>query len=113
VADVDHRPAVRGVSDHLPQLLDISGPLVVAQRMLGRRSQLDRPAPYAGMGGDEILQKRKKFLGPSLFYYYQKPVRLICQLVSVPFASRIAIAISRLVVPDIPMIDERLMIPDT
>ena len=34
-----------------------------------------RPSPYAGMGGTEILEKRKKFLGPSLFYYYQKPVR--------------------------------------
>ena len=33
-----------------------------------------RPSPYAGMGGAEILEKRKKFLGPSLFYYYQKPV---------------------------------------
>jgi alanine-glyoxylate transaminase/(R)-3-amino-2-methylpropionate-pyruvate transaminase len=45
-----------------------------------------RPTPYAGMGGDEILEKRKKFLGPSLFYYYQKPVR-ICEPVSVLFAS--------------------------
>lgn len=26
------------------------------------------------MMGDEILKKRKEFLGPSLFYYYQKPV---------------------------------------
>ncbi|WOL13329.1 alanine-glyoxylate aminotransferase [Canna indica] len=29
---------------------------------------------YKGMLADEVLQKRKKFLGPSLFYYYQKPV---------------------------------------
>ncbi|KAL5992254.1 Alanine--glyoxylate aminotransferase 2, mitochondrial [Asimina triloba] len=32
------------------------------------------PKPYKGPRADEILQKRKKFLGPSLFYYYQKPV---------------------------------------
>ncbi|KAL6867198.1 hypothetical protein ACP4OV_015222 [Aristida adscensionis] len=33
-----------------------------------------RPRPYAGMGGAEILDKRKAFLGSSLFCYYQKPV---------------------------------------
>ncbi|RWW86802.1 hypothetical protein BHE74_00004410 [Ensete ventricosum] len=32
------------------------------------------PRPYKGMLADEVLEKRKKFLGPSLFYYYQKPV---------------------------------------
>ncbi|XP_048571825.1 alanine--glyoxylate aminotransferase 2 homolog 1, mitochondrial-like [Triticum urartu] len=36
-----------------------------------------RPSPYAGMGGAEILEKRKKFLGPSLFYYYQKPLNMV------------------------------------
>ena len=35
-----------------------------------------RPRPYAGMGATEILEKRKKFLGSSLFHYYKKPVRL-------------------------------------
>ena len=35
-----------------------------------------QPKPYKGPSADEILQKRKKFLGPSLFYYYQKPVSL-------------------------------------
>lgn len=34
-----------------------------------------QPKPYNGPSADEILEKRKKFLGPSLFYYYQKPVR--------------------------------------
>lgn len=33
-----------------------------------------QPKPYSGLSADEILQKRKTFLGPSLFYYYQKPV---------------------------------------
>lgn len=33
------------------------------------------PKPYKGPSADEVLQKRKKFLGPSLFYYYQKPVK--------------------------------------
>lgn len=33
-----------------------------------------QPEPYKGPLADEVLQKRKKFLGPSLFYYYQKPV---------------------------------------
>ena len=32
------------------------------------------PRPYKGPLTDEIFQKRKKFLGPSLFHYYQKPV---------------------------------------
>ncbi|RWV95425.1 hypothetical protein GW17_00041954 [Ensete ventricosum] len=32
------------------------------------------PRPYKGMLADEVLEKRKKFLGPSLSYYYQKPV---------------------------------------
>lgn len=32
------------------------------------------PKPYNGPLADEIFQKRKKFLGPSLFHYYQKPV---------------------------------------
>lgn len=30
--------------------------------------------PYKGPLADEVLAKRKKFLGPSLFHYYQKPV---------------------------------------
>jgi hypothetical protein len=34
-----------------------------------------QPRPYKGPSADEVLQKRKKFLGPSLFHYYQKPVR--------------------------------------
>jgi len=35
-----------------------------------------QPAPYNGPSADEVLAKRKKFLGPSLFHYYQKPVSL-------------------------------------
>lgn len=34
------------------------------------------PRPYNGPRADQIFQKRKKFLGPSLFHYYQKPVRI-------------------------------------
>lgn len=36
-----------------------------------------RPRPYAGWSGDEILAKRKQFLGSSVFYYYQKPVQTL------------------------------------
>lgn len=32
------------------------------------------PQPYNGPSADEVFQKRKKFLGPSLFHFYQKPV---------------------------------------
>jgi alanine-glyoxylate transaminase/(R)-3-amino-2-methylpropionate-pyruvate transaminase len=32
------------------------------------------PRPYRGPLADEVFQKRKQFLGPSLFHYYQKPV---------------------------------------
>ncbi|KAF2293103.1 hypothetical protein GH714_036741 [Hevea brasiliensis] len=35
-----------------------------------------QPKPYNGPLADEILQKRKKFLGPSLFYY-QKPLNIV------------------------------------
>ncbi|THG10831.1 hypothetical protein TEA_015615 [Camellia sinensis var. sinensis] len=35
------------------------------------------PKPYNGPSADEVLAKRKKFLGPSLFYYYQKPLLVI------------------------------------
>ncbi|CAA6665103.1 unnamed protein product [Spirodela intermedia] len=36
-----------------------------------------QPKPYSGLSADEILQKRKTFLGPSLFYYYQKPINIV------------------------------------
>ena len=32
------------------------------------------PKPYQGPLADEVFAKRRKFLGPSLFHYYQKPV---------------------------------------
>ncbi|KAK1277565.1 hypothetical protein QJS04_geneDACA020181 [Acorus gramineus] len=35
------------------------------------------PRPYNGMSADEIFQKRKSFLGPSLFHYYQKPLNIV------------------------------------
>ncbi|KAE8637580.1 hypothetical protein CSA_017857 [Cucumis sativus] len=35
------------------------------------------PRPYKGPLTDEIFQKRKKFLGPSLFHYYQKPLNIV------------------------------------
>ncbi|PKA56781.1 Alanine--glyoxylate aminotransferase 2 like 1, mitochondrial [Apostasia shenzhenica] len=36
-----------------------------------------QPAPYKKMMADEILRKRKELLGPSLFYYYQKPLNIV------------------------------------
>ncbi|XVE86706.1 hypothetical protein DITRI_Ditri18aG0055500 [Diplodiscus trichospermus] len=43
-----------------------------------RLPQFDyQPRRYNGPSADEILQKRKKFLGPSLFYYYQKPLNIV------------------------------------
>lgn len=35
------------------------------------------PKPYNGPLADDVLQKRKKFLGPSLFHYYQKPLNIV------------------------------------
>ncbi|KAH9300566.1 hypothetical protein KI387_012149, partial [Taxus chinensis] len=35
------------------------------------------PRPYAGPSADEILHKRKQFLGPSMFYYYDKPLNIV------------------------------------
>lgn len=35
-----------------------------------------QPRPYTGMAGAEIFEKRKTVLGPSLFHYYKKPVKL-------------------------------------
>ncbi|CAI0428856.1 unnamed protein product [Linum tenue] len=36
-----------------------------------------RPKPYKGPSAEEVLQKRKTYLGPSLFYYYQKPLNIV------------------------------------
>ncbi|KAK9699235.1 hypothetical protein RND81_08G161700 [Saponaria officinalis] len=36
-----------------------------------------QPKPYNGPLADDVLQKRKTFLGPSLFYYYQKPLNIV------------------------------------
>ncbi|KAJ1398621.1 Pyridoxal phosphate-dependent transferase, major domain [Sesbania bispinosa] len=36
-----------------------------------------QPQPYKGPSADEVLAKRKTFLGPSLFYYYQKPLNIV------------------------------------
>ncbi|KAG2716524.1 hypothetical protein I3760_03G130900 [Carya illinoinensis] len=35
------------------------------------------PRSYKGPVADEVFQKRKKFLGPSLFHYYQKPLNIV------------------------------------
>ncbi|KAF5749937.1 alanine--glyoxylate aminotransferase 2 1 mitochondrial [Tripterygium wilfordii] len=35
------------------------------------------PKPYNGPLADEILQKRQKYLGPSLFHYYKKPLNIV------------------------------------
>lgn len=42
-----------------------------------------QPRPYNGPRADQVFEKRKKFLGPSLFHFYQKPV---CLFFSAPFA---------------------------
>ncbi|KAF3515092.1 hypothetical protein F2Q69_00008627 [Brassica cretica] len=36
-----------------------------------------QPRPYNGPYADEVFQKRKKFLGPSLFHFYQKPLNIV------------------------------------
>ncbi|KAL9673509.1 hypothetical protein QQ045_029768 [Rhodiola kirilowii] len=36
-----------------------------------------QPKPYSGPSADEVLQKRKTFLGPSLFHYYQNPLNIV------------------------------------
>lgn len=45
-----------------------------------RRLQLPpfdyKPRPYKGPLADDVFAKRKKFLGPSLFHFYQKPVSI-------------------------------------
>ncbi|KAM5564532.1 alanine--glyoxylate aminotransferase 2 [Rosa sericea] len=35
------------------------------------------PKPYNGPRADELFQKRKQFLGPSLFHFYQKPLNIV------------------------------------
>ncbi|XP_075654371.1 alanine--glyoxylate aminotransferase 2 homolog 1, mitochondrial [Castanea sativa] len=35
------------------------------------------PRPYNGPRADQVFQKRKKFLGPSLFHYYQEPLNIV------------------------------------
>ncbi|XP_057491019.1 alanine--glyoxylate aminotransferase 2 homolog 1, mitochondrial [Actinidia eriantha] len=35
------------------------------------------PKQYEGPLADQVLAKRKKFLGPSLFHYYQKPLNIV------------------------------------
>ncbi|PKI45260.1 hypothetical protein CRG98_034340 [Punica granatum] len=35
------------------------------------------PKPYKGPSADAVLEKRKKFLGPSLFYFYEKPLNIV------------------------------------
>ena len=32
------------------------------------------PTPYTGPSAEEILSKRKQYLSPSLFHFYNKPV---------------------------------------
>ncbi|KAJ0252429.1 Alanine--glyoxylate aminotransferase 2 1 [Hirschfeldia incana] len=35
------------------------------------------PRPYDGPSAEEVVEKRKKFLGPSLFHFYQKPLNIV------------------------------------
>uniref|UniRef100_A0A5B7APW3 alanine--glyoxylate transaminase n=1 Tax=Davidia involucrata TaxID=16924 RepID=A0A5B7APW3_DAVIN len=35
------------------------------------------PPPYTGPSADEILQKRKQYLSPSMFYFYKKPLNIV------------------------------------
>ena len=44
-----------------------------------------QPKPYNGPLADDVFMKRKKFLGPSLFHFYQKPVITIQRFKSLPF----------------------------
>ncbi|KAG4989870.1 hypothetical protein JHK82_032181 [Glycine max] len=48
---------------------------------IARRLQLPpfdyKPRPYKGPLADEVFAKRKKFLGPSLFHFYQKPLNIV------------------------------------
>ncbi|KAK7387498.1 hypothetical protein VNO78_28350 [Psophocarpus tetragonolobus] len=36
-----------------------------------------KPQPYEGPLADQVLAKRKKFLGPSLFHFYQNPLNIV------------------------------------
>ncbi|GLJ55571.1 hypothetical protein SUGI_1193400 [Cryptomeria japonica] len=36
-----------------------------------------KPQPYSGPFLDEILQKRKQYLCPSMFYFYEKPLNIV------------------------------------
>jgi alanine-glyoxylate transaminase/(R)-3-amino-2-methylpropionate-pyruvate transaminase len=36
-----------------------------------------QPHPYNGPSADQVFAKRKTFLGPSLFHFYQKPVSFL------------------------------------
>ncbi|KAL2343008.1 hypothetical protein Fmac_004293 [Flemingia macrophylla] len=36
-----------------------------------------QPRPYNGPSADEVLAKRKRFLGPSILHFYQKPVNIV------------------------------------
>ncbi|KAL0555723.1 hypothetical protein IC582_009680 [Cucumis melo] len=35
------------------------------------------PPPYEGPSGEEILRKRKEFLSPSMFFFYNKPLNIV------------------------------------
>ncbi|CAM8897616.1 unnamed protein product [Rhodiola kirilowii] len=35
------------------------------------------PPPYTGPSAAEILQKRKQYLSPSMFYFYDKPINIV------------------------------------
>lgn len=50
-----------------------------------------QPRPYQGMLADDVLAKRKKFLGPSLFYYYQKPVTTLPNIDIYLLGNRVAL----------------------
>ncbi|XP_015073548.1 alanine--glyoxylate aminotransferase 2 homolog 1, mitochondrial isoform X1 [Solanum pennellii] len=36
-----------------------------------------QPKPYKGPLGDAVWEKRRKFLGPSLFHFYEKPLNIV------------------------------------
>ncbi|CAJ1857154.1 unnamed protein product [Sphenostylis stenocarpa] len=36
-----------------------------------------KPRPYKGPLADDVFARRKKFLGPSLFHFYQKPLNIV------------------------------------
>lgn len=71
-----HRPSLCGSFSTVPS--SAAGAGADHEASLPLLPQFDyEPKPYSGPRGDEVFQKRKKFLGPSLFHYYQNPLNIV------------------------------------